>query len=367
VIVHALFGLTFVHYLSGRLNEMEAAAVRLLDLHEGAGRDIGAGWAHYWLGMVYYEWNQRDKARHHFGWVIARRHLENHLILRDSILATAMLDHIDGRAEETEALLASMEGFALGTENYDALQQVDEFRALIALARGESAEAERRLALTSAPLEQGIVAFLPASQLIRARAVLARRDPEAAAQVLHAVTDLQRAAESRGHRRRLVEALAVRALAHERLGQSAEALEQLTRALALAEPAGFTRTFVDLGPDLARLLGVLVRTGVAPVYIGRLLRDFVASPVHRPAAAEAAARREQAQARLVEPLTERELTVVRLLGQRLSYAEIAAELTVAPSTVKTHVNHIYGKLGANGRKEAIVTADRLGLMSVGYA
>ena len=71
---------------------------------------------------------------------------------------------------------------------------------------------------------------------------------------------------------------------------------------------------------------------------------------------------EQAQALLIEPLTERELAVVRLLGQRLSYAEIAAELTVAQSTVKTHVNHIYGKFGVSGRKEAILTADRLGLI-----
>ena len=157
----------------------------------------------------------------------------------------------------------------------------------------------------------------------------------------------------------------MRALAHDRLGQPTQALEQLARALALAEPGGFTRTFVDLGPELARLLGELARHGVATDYIGRLLGQFAASPAHRPAAVEAAARREQAQAQLVEPLTERELAVVRLLGQRLSYAEIAAELTIAPSTVKTHVNHIYGKLGASRPEGGDRDADRLGLLSAG--
>jgi LuxR family maltose regulon positive regulatory protein len=360
---HALFGLTVVHYLSGRLGDMEAAAERLLELHEAAGRAVGAGWAHYWLGILCYERNERERARHHFGRVIAGRHLVNQSALRDSVLATAMLDHVEGRAEAIEASLAGLDDIALNTQNYEALQQLDDFRALLALARGDLATAERRLTLTVAPPEPGILAFLPPPQLIRIRALLARGDAEAAARALAAATDLQAAAEARGHRRRLIEVLAVRALAHERLGQATQAREHLERALALAEPGGFIRTFVDLGPELARLLGALARQGVAADYVGRLLGEFAASPAHRPAAAEAAARREHAQAQLIEPLTDRELAVVRLLGQRLSYAEIAVELTISPSTVKTHVNHIYGKLGASGRKDAIIHADRLGLLN----
>jgi LuxR family maltose regulon positive regulatory protein len=367
LIVRALLGLTLVHYLSGRLSDMEATATRLLELNEATGQVVGAEWAHYLLGLVYYEWNQLDQAREHFGWVMAEQHLTNHLVQRESILATAMLDHIEGRAVASEALLASLEELALSTRAYDALLQLDNIRVLLALARGEAAEAGHRLALVSAPHEQGILAFLPTPKLTCARALLARGDAVSGARALAAAIELQSAVESRGQRRRLVEALAVRALAHEQLGQSAEALEQLTRALALAEPAGFTRTLVDLGPELARLLGTLARRGVAAGYISRLLGQFAASPTHRSAIAETMLRLERAQAQLVEPLTERELAVVRLLGQRLSYAEIAEELTIAPSTVKTHVNHIYGKLGASGRKDAIVSAARLGLMSVDYA
>ena len=139
-----------------------------------------------------------------------------------------------------------------------------------------------------------------------------------------------------------------------RLGRPAQSLEQLARALALAEPGGFTRTFVDLGPELARLLGALARHGVATDYIGRLLGEFAAQPRPPAGRRRGGGAPRAAQAQLVEPLTERELGVVRLLGQRLSYAEIAAELAISPSTVKTHVNHIHGKLGASGRKEAIV-------------
>jgi ATP/maltotriose-dependent transcriptional regulator MalT len=107
VIVRALLGLTFVHYLSGRLSDMEATARRLLELNEAAGQAIGTEWAHYLLGMVYYEWNQHGQARDHFGWGLAEQDLANHLVQRESILATAMLDHIEGRAAAAEALLAT--------------------------------------------------------------------------------------------------------------------------------------------------------------------------------------------------------------------------------------------------------------------
>jgi LuxR family maltose regulon positive regulatory protein len=362
LLLRALLGLTFVHYLSGHLRDMQATATRLLELNAATGLSIGMEWAHYLLGLVYYEWNQCDRARDHFGWVMATPDLVNNLVQRDSILATVMIDHIEGRAAAGEVLLARLQEIALSTNDYDTLLQLDDFRALLALARGEAGEAEHRLALANASHMHGTLAFLPAPQLIRARALLARGDTQSAANALAAARELESAVESRGHRRRLIEALAVRALAHEQLGQLAEAHEQLTRALSLAAPDDFTRTLVDLGPQLARLLGSLARHGVADGYISRLLGKFVASPTHRSAADEMAARREHGQGQLVEPLTERELTVMRMLGRRLSYAEIAEELTIAPSTVKTHVSNIYGKLGASGRKDAIVSAARLGLM-----
>jgi LuxR family maltose regulon positive regulatory protein len=96
-------------------------------------------------------------------------------------------------------------------------------------------------------------------------------------------------------------------------------------------------------------------------YVGRLLQVFATTPSLQEAAGAADARRRRAQAQLIEPLTERELEVLGLLAQRLSYQEMAQILVVSPSTIKTHINHIYQKLHVGDRREAIEVAQRLGL------
>jgi LuxR family maltose regulon positive regulatory protein len=130
-----------------------------------------------------------------------------------------------------------------------------------------------------------------------------------------------------------------------------QALVALERALMLAEPSGYVRTFVDEGEPMARLLRQALAQGIAPEYVARLLAAFGDSVPQKLPAAQA----------LVEPLTGRELEVLRLIAAGLSNREIADELYIAVSTVKTHVNRIYGKLGAKSRTQAVVKAQALDL------
>jgi LuxR family maltose regulon positive regulatory protein len=118
------------------------------------------------------------------------------------------------------------------------------------------------------------------------------------------------------------------------------------------------RLFVDLGPRVADLLGRLqergrVINGGAP-YVGQILSALRTS-APTPASAS--------QEGLIEPLTERELEVLGLLGRRLSNKEIAARLVIAPGTVKSHTIHIYQKLDVNGRRQAVERARALGILS----
>jgi LuxR family maltose regulon positive regulatory protein len=131
-----------------------------------------------------------------------------------------------------------------------------------------------------------------------------------------------------------------------------QAVCTLGRALSVAEPEGFVRTFVDEGEPMARLLRQALVQGIAPSYVNSLLTAFGESAQPTPPAAQA----------LVEPLTERELEVLRLIAAGLSNREIAQELVVAVSTVKTHINHIYGKLAAKSRIQAVAKAQALGLL-----
>ena len=127
------------------------------------------------------------------------------------------------------------------------------------------------------------------------------------------------------------------------------ALASLERALALAEPEGYVRIFVDEGPPMAALLQEAAKHGIAPNYVRQLRAAFEqgGTPATHP---------------LIEPLSERELEVLKLLGTELSGPEIARELMVSLNTMRTHTKNIYSKLGVNNRRAAVRRAEELDLL-----
>lgn len=149
----------------------------------------------------------------------------------------------------------------------------------------------------------------------------------------------------------VIEILLVQALALQAQGEGAAALTPLARALTLAEPEGYIRIFVDEGPPMATLLRAAAKDGVAPDYVRRLQmalgEPHGETPVNQ---------------RLIEPLSERELDVLRLLATELSGPEIARELIVSLNTMRTHTKNIYSKLGVNNRRSAVRRAEELGLL-----
>ena len=160
------------------------------------------------------------------------------------------------------------------------------------------------------------------------------------------------AAEAGGRLGSVIEILVLQAVAHQAWGDLAAGLASLQRALTLAEPEGYVRVFADEGPALAALLKAAAKQGTAPAYVRRLL---AAVNTTGPAA--------PVPPGLVEPLSERELEVLRLLGTDLSGPDIARQLSVSLSTVRTHTNRIYAKLGVNNRRAAVRRATELDLLS----
>ena len=150
----------------------------------------------------------------------------------------------------------------------------------------------------------------------------------------------------------VIEILVLQALAHQTRGDIPAALASLQRALTLAEPEGYVRLFVDEGPPMASLLRAAAKQGIAPSYVRRLL-----------AAIDTTAGPSAGQAGLIEPLSERELDVLRLLGTDLDGPDIARELVVSLNTVRTHTKNIYAKLGVNNRRAAVRRARELDLLS----
>ena len=163
---------------------------------------------------------------------------------------------------------------------------------------------------------------------------------------------LLRAAEDGSRVGSIIEILELLALEHDLRGDMAAALSYLERALALAEPEGYVRIFVDEGRPMATLLGVAARRRISPDYTGRLLTAF-GTAVESGRVAQA----------LIEPLSERELDVLRLLGSDLDGPDIARELVVSLNTVRSHTKSIYAKLGVNNRRAAVRSAGELDLLS----
>jgi LuxR family transcriptional regulator, maltose regulon positive regulatory protein len=162
---------------------------------------------------------------------------------------------------------------------------------------------------------------------------------------------LLHAADAGGRMGNVIEILEVQALAHQAHGDIPAALMPLERALTLAEPEGYVRIFVDEGPPMAILLYAAAKRGIVPNYVRQLLDAFGQTEDRAPA-----------KQGLIEPLSERELEVLRLLGTDLDGPEIARELMVSLNTMRTHTKNIYGKLGVNNRRAAVRRAEDLKLL-----
>ena len=158
----------------------------------------------------------------------------------------------------------------------------------------------------------------------------------------------------------MIEILALEALALQAKGKKERAVRTLAQALALAEPEGYVRTFVDEGPEMAALLSEVLEAQQR----GRLVPDAPAHYLRKLSAAleRDASRTATTGAGLSEPLSERELEVLALVAAGKTNQEIAKELFVALSTVKTHIKNIYGKLDARNRTQALARARELGLL-----
>jgi LuxR family maltose regulon positive regulatory protein len=188
-----------------------------------------------------------------------------------------------------------------------------------------------------------------------ARLFLARHEGEcaerSAREAARLLERLLSAAEAGGRTGRVIEILVLRALAHHAQGDVPAALGSLGRAVTLAEPEGYVRVFADEGPPMASLLRAAAKQGTRQNYARRLLAAVGTT--------ETGGRTTLA---LIDPLSERELDVLRLLGTELDGPAIARELMVSLNTMRTHTKNIYAKLAVTSRRAAVRRAAELGLL-----
>jgi LuxR family maltose regulon positive regulatory protein len=254
--------------------------------------------------------------------------------------------------------------------NVELLSLVQALQAELALQQGRIAEAitwAQQFEIDALLAMQR--SYLP--ELTLAKTLIFQDTVESHEQAAVLLARLQEHAQTIHNRRVLIEVLALTALLHESRDDELAAIDRLEEAVRLAEPGGWIRTFVDLGPKMARLLERLGERGVDPAYIAQILAAFPGPTTDggRQTTEEGGAivgRQSSVvdgpPSPLVEPLTYRELEVLELMAQRFTNKEIAAQLAMSVGTVKQHAYNINQKLNVRGRRQAVAKAISVGIL-----
>jgi LuxR family transcriptional regulator, maltose regulon positive regulatory protein len=317
------------------------------------------------MAEIHREWNDLDAASD-LAWKaveIGRRGGPGGTVLHGMIVM-ARVRQARGDFEGAFEALAEAEGVMRRTGAPGWVQALDAYRSrlLLAQARAEGREPPlepvtrwaRAVGLLDdwrRPLRNPI--FLPVypkefAHLTLARLFLARGDHEEALDLL---LWLREPAQAAGRLRSVLDMLALEGVARNGAGDRKGAVATLRHALTLGEPEGFIRTFADKGVALADLIEEAAPGHAGPEYTHRLLEAFGRERMASP----------PVQA-LLEPLSDREVEVLRLISTGLSNADAGRRLYIAPSTVKKHLENIYSKLGTRNRTQAIARARELGVL-----
>ncbi len=297
--------------------------------------------AHFGLARIRYEWNDLDAAEQHGQQSVQ---LVPQIECETSVPCEVLLARVKlarGDAAGAAAILTRAAGIAPPQNFPDPMPEVAAARVLVLLHQGSLAAAAQLAQMHELPISQ-------------VRVHLARGEASAALALLEPLRRQAQANDCPDEQLKVMVLQAVACFSH---GDQGEAVRLVGEALALAEPGGFVRIFVNEGPPMAHLLSEAAAQGIMPDYIGKLLAAFEADAQQSEDKPELSPTRSRN-----ELLSQRELEVLQLIAQGLSNHEISERLFLALDTVKGHNRRIFGKLQAQSRTEAVARARQLGLL-----
>jgi LuxR family maltose regulon positive regulatory protein len=346
----ALDSLALIQELGNQLHQAAETYRRALQL-ESEHPHPNAAETHLGLAHIHYEWNELEAAAQHGrqSLQLARQYdrMVDRFIICEVFLARLRL--AQGEAHEAAAILAQADRAARQQNFAHRLPEIAAAQVTVLLRQGEVDRAAQIAQAYDLPLSQ-------------ARVLLAQGDSAAA---LAIVEPLRQHMEAKQWQDELLKTLVLQAIALRAHGDKDNALRTLHAALTLAEPGGFIRLFVDEG-EAMRLLILdfrfwIEKQGQLEVrslieYVDRLLAAF------EHAGFVSQSKIQTPKSEIVEPLSLRELEILRLIAQGLSNREIGERLFLALDTVKGHNRRIFGKLQVQSRTEAIARARELGLL-----
>lgn len=358
-----MMALCFVNWNTADLPEMRLAAKQYLELGKKLGLAESVMNARYLLGSVQYQQNELSQAETTLVPVVSDRGPPNLFYFTESVFVLAAVYQARGQTDKARETVESVCEHLLGIQNMAMLQRAQAYQADLALRQGRTAEALKWAhGFDPEPFQNMFLFHEPRMTL--ARVLITQGSTDNRMQADRLLTRLETFVAGIHNTRFLIEVLALQALLHDAQGDESVACKVLGRAVALAQPGGFIRLFVDLGPRLAGLLSRLDLDEEGVRYARRILAAFgggqadASDRLGTPLTVNLSEKPHP----LPEPLTQRELVILSLHTERLKNHEIAERLFISAGTVKRHNENIYRKLGVHDRSEAVTKAQALGIL-----
>jgi LuxR family maltose regulon positive regulatory protein len=363
-VIASAFAVADMQVVMSRLDEAEKTLSQAIQQAASLGREAELVTAHHHLGLALLAHEQGDDKSAAVHWQIAAEMGQRTTLVdwkHRWNLAQARLKESTAEWDAALDLLdAAKRGYVQTA--IPNLHPIEAHKARVYLKQGRLDKAQDWARERSLSVTDDVSYLREYEHLTLARLLMTESRFDGVSQLLERLLEL---AETQKRMGSVIEILLTQVLAYQAQGSQAQALAALERVLTLAEHQGYVRTFVDEGEPIRLLILNFKlriekqdRNGAHPLfeYINRLLGAF---PESRKAIYQS--KTENLKSQVIEPLSEREMEVLRLLRSELSGPEIARRLIVSLNTLRTHTKNIFNKLGVNNRRAAVHRAEELDL------
>ena len=363
----------YLHIISGDLVESEPYNRQFRAVVRGGHYPYAEAWSDYLPGLVHLYRYELDEAIPLLRRSVEQRFVHHARAAVDSLVGLMLAFETAGRRDEAQGALQLLGEYVASLDDPACSALADSCDVRLAILQGRPERAVRWLEKSAAPPSEVMIWWLEVPCVTRCRALIAEGSPASLGEAEERLREYAELSESHHNTCQLIDILALQTVVCERQGQAQEALVFLERAVTLARPGGFVFPFIELGPAMEELLRALDNRSEHEDFVRLVLGVFETAGAAAPAETPSILRPESSAAQRADrsnppgrnvraDLTNREHDVLELLAKRLQNKEIAVRLGISTHTVNYHLKSIYGKLGVDNRRQAVVAAIRNGLL-----